>query len=239
MPRPGAVVRRAGPLLARAKHIRETDGWTALLKRAVSFVGYCLFEHRSYWLYAEPIAAHPELNEADFLPSSDRFTFKIVTSNEEADQMEAEGLEFRSRAPNGRERLDMGAVALCLFHGHELASMNWVAMSQPAKDSLNEPPCTVDFARREAWAGGNWTDPRYRRMGLSAYRFFLTRQFLREHGVSVKRNAFRRGGGGPEGPAGRIDRTMYAEGRYRRILWWSSWKERPLAGGEECRNQEL
>lgn len=36
------------------------------------------------------------LKESDYIPKIDNFTLKIVSSNEEADKLEAEGFEFRS-----------------------------------------------------------------------------------------------------------------------------------------------
>ncbi|MCK4723818.1 MAG: hypothetical protein KAT75_10955, partial [Dehalococcoidia bacterium] len=152
----------------------------------------------------------------------------IISTNQEADELEAGGLEFRSHVPNGRERLDKGVVAFCAFAGLELAGISWVSVSQQAKDALPEPPYRVDFSKNEACVGDAWTNPKYRRMSLGVYRAFRTHRFMLEHGVVVKRIAFRRGSVWPEILAARIYRTRYAEGRYLRILWWKSWKEKPL-----------
>jgi len=219
---------RLTTLSRRARQIYLTEGLVSLLRRGFRFLVYCVFDYRSYWLYVEPIASHPNLNEANLLPKLDDFRFEIVSSNQKADDLEADGFEFRSHVPNGRERLDKGAVAFCAFAGRELVSMNWVAMSQQAKDALPEPPYRVNFSENEACVGDGWSNPAYRRMNLGVYRAFRTHRFMQEHGVAVKRIAFRKGSIWPEILAARIHRTRYGEGRYLRILWWKSWKERPL-----------
>ncbi len=210
----------------RARRIYRTEGPMSLAPRGLRFLAYCLWEHRSYWLYIEAIA---DLNEADFLPQIDDFVFKFVTSNREADELEALGLEFRSHVPNGRERLDRGAVALCTFVGWEIASLCWIAMTEEAKRALPEPPFTIYFDNNEACGSDAWTNPKYRRMGLAVHRTMKTHQFLWDNNIAVSRTAYRKGTVYPERLAARFNRTKYAEGRYLRILWWKSWKERPLA----------
>ena len=216
-------------LFRRAKQVCQTEGLSSMLRQAFAFVGHCLFEHGSYWLYAEPTDAMAAANEADFLPPVDGFRFEIVASNQRADELEADGLEFRSRVSNGRARLDSGVVAFCVFAGHELAGISWVAMSQQAKDTLPERPYHVDFSSNEACGGDAWTNPKYRRMGVSVYRTFRINRFLRESGVVVRRNASRKGSVWQQKLAARFNRTKYGEGRYLRVLWWKSWREKPLA----------
>ncbi len=219
---------RLTTLVRRAKQVYQTEGLTSMLRQAFAFVEHCLFEHGSYWLYAEPTDAMAAANEADFLPPVDGFRFEIVASNQRADELEADGLEFRSRVPNGRERLDSGVVAFCAFAGHELAGTSWVAMSRQAKDTLPERPYEVDFSKGEACGGDAWTNPKYRQMGVSVYRTLRIHRFLRERGVVVRRNASRKGSVWQQKLAVRFNRTRYAEGRYLRILWWKRWTERPL-----------
>jgi len=215
-------------LLRRARHIYQTYGFVTLLRRGFGFLVHCAFEYEDYWLYVEATDTMAGMSHASFLPQIDDFHFAIVSSNQRADELEAEGLEFRSSVPNGRERLDKGVVALCAFAGHELAGISWVAMSQQAKDTLPERPYKVDFSSKEACGGDAWTNPKYRQAGISVYRTFRIHQFLRENGIIARRNAYRKGSVWQEKLATRFDRTRYAEGRYLRILWWKSWKEKPL-----------
>ena len=215
-------------LLNRAKQIRQTEGLKPLISRASTFILHLFFVYQTYYLYAEYTRDLPDIREADFMPKTDDFTPKVVTSNEEADELEAQGLEFRSTIPNARKRLDSGAIAMCIFVGRELANIGWFAMSQEAKDSLGEPPYRVDFSNRESVVGGLWTNPRYRRLGLRVYNRYMSLRRALDNEIEVRRAAYaKRNLPAIKGRAS-FYHQPYAEGRYLKILWWKSWKEKPL-----------
>ncbi len=223
-------MKRPTELFYDARRIYHVGGMIHLLRRTVAFIGYCLFQHRRYWLYSEPVPGYPDLTEADFLPRIDGLTWKAVSSNEEADELEAQGLEFRSLVPNARERLKRGAVALCIFVGRELANMGWLVTGQRAMDSLPDPPLKVDFANNEACGGAIWTSPKYRRNGFRLYNRYKRFEFLVEKGFVVNRSAIAKKNVVAQSGYRRFPPTRtYAEGRYLRVLWWRSWKESPLA----------
>ncbi|MDY6917398.1 MAG: hypothetical protein SVP26_05550 [Chloroflexota bacterium] len=230
---------RLRSLLERARRIRETEGTPALLRHTLSLASESLFEYRSLWLYAEPVDAHQEYDEAEFLPRVDNLRFEVVRSNRQADELEAQGFAFRSCARNTPERLDGGAVALCTFVGKDLASICWVALTQEAMDALPEPPFKVDFDNGEACGADAWTNPRYRRRGLAAHRTLKTHQFYQQNGVTIGRTAYRKDTVYPERLAARFNRTRHGEARYLRVLWWRFWWERPLTRqqGTEWREQ--
>jgi len=216
---------------SRAKQVRRTEGLPSLVVRGFRFLAYCAFYYRSYWLYADPAPNGPSLNEGDFMPRIGNFTFRTITSNQEVDEMEAQGSEFRSQVPNAAERLDKGTVAFCIFVGNELAHIVWYAMNRDAKAAFNEPPYVIDFSKGEVCAAEARTHPKYRGMGLNRYSHFKRGQFKAERGITadkssiVKDNiAIQRSHAGPMP-------NKYAEGRYLRILWWKSWRERPLSQG--------
>ena len=162
------------------------------------------------------------------MPKIESFTLKIVSTNQEADELEAEGLEFRSHVMNTRERLDKGAIAFCIFVGQELASVEWVAMTQEAKDSVGEPPFEVDFSKNEVCTAGGWTNPKYRGRGLAPYVDFKTSEFVQERGKVVERTSGLKGNIASHRAYAKLGPKMVAEARYLRILWWKSWKEKPL-----------
>jgi hypothetical protein len=56
-----------------------------------------LFKHGTYFLYEYAIENIKDVREADFMPKIDNFTLKIVSTSDEADELEKEGLEFRSQ----------------------------------------------------------------------------------------------------------------------------------------------
>lgn len=218
-------------LLSRAKHIHEEEGLASLLKHCSLFLAHRFFRHGSYWLYADAVAGSAALNGADYLPRIDSFEFHIVSSNQQADELESRGLEFRSRVLHARRSLDRGAVAFCSFAGGRLASIGWAAMTERARDSLNEPPFKVDFSGKEACTGAVWTSPEYRRVGLFLYGMIERHRFLRDRGcvanvyAVAKRNVAAQVAHDGSAP------TPYAEGRYLKVLWWKSWKESLLRPG--------
>ena len=215
-------------LSGRAKHIYETDGIVALLRRGYVFVLYRLFQYRTYYLYADPVEYAAPLNEAEFKPNIDNLMARIVSSNAEADELEAQGFEFRSQIPDARRRLDEGALANCIFSGNELAHQGWIALDQRALDSLDEPPYRVDFANKEAVGTGVWSNPKYRRKGFQKYAGFMFNKVLRDNGIVVKRSAIRKNNIPAIKSRLESSPSPYAEGCYLRVLWWKSWKEKPL-----------
>ena len=221
-------MKRPTELLDDARQVYRTRGMTHLLRRAVPFIGYCLFRYRCYRLYCELVPAYPDLSEADFLPRITGFTRKVVSSNEEADELEAQGFEFRSLVPEARQRLDRGATALCIFVGSELGNVTWVATTQEARDCIGEPPYRTDFANHESCWGGTWTSPKYRRLGLHRYARFKMDEFLLSRNVVKNRSAIPKSSIASARSRPEHFPPPYAEGRYLRILWWESWREKPL-----------
>ncbi|MCK4724019.1 MAG: hypothetical protein KAT75_11975 [Dehalococcoidia bacterium] len=224
-------MRRLTSLVESAKQIYHTEGFVSLVRRGFAFLAYCLFERQTYYLYADLTEDLLALHDADFKPSIDGFTLKIVSSNEEADELEAEGLQFRSHVHNARRRLDKGAVAFCIFIDNELAHIGWVVMTQQAKDSLKAPPVKVEFSENEAYSGDAWTSPDYRRMGLSSYGYMRRLRFLLNNGIVTNRTVANKSNVLSLQFATKTDVPPYAEGRYLRILWWKSWREKPLTQG--------
>ena len=224
---------RVTVLTGRAKEVYRSDGLPGLLRRGFAFALRPLFEYRTYYLTRYNLENLAQLQDADFMPKIDGFTLKVVTSNQEAEALQAEGFQFASASGAFRfdatKALDSGAIAFCTYVGKELATIGWVALSEEAMDSLNERPMKVDFDNGESFTGNIWTNPKYRGMGLRLYRTHKKRQFLAEKGIRATRGyAAKRNIDAVRG-IGRIDSTVCGEGRYLRVLWWKSWKETPLS----------
>ena len=219
---------RQAELFRTAKQVIENEGLIPLVKRGFPFVLNRFVRYRTYYLYEYGTEYIRKLSEADFMPKIDSFILKIVSTNEEADELEKEGLEFRSPVANARKRLAKGAVAFCLFAGSVLVSITWVALTQKAKDSLDEPPFRVEFSKGEACGGNAWTHPKYRRMGLLVYSGFKRREFLLENGITKYRSAWPKGNIASLKAYAKLSPKVYAEVRYFEILWSKSWREKPL-----------
>lgn len=215
-------------LFRTAKQIYRSEGFLPLLRRGFAFLLNRVFEYRTYYLKAYILENVKHMNESAFIPKTDNVTIEIVASNEEADELEAEGLEFRSHITNARERLDSGAIAFCIFIGQKLTNIGWVAMTQQAKDSLNGPPLKVDFSNNEGYLGGTWTNPKYRRLGLHTYVIFKRLEFMLDKGLVTIRSAIAKANTASLTRIRRLGVDPYGEGRYLRILWWKSWKEKPF-----------
>jgi len=216
---------------AKARQVYQSEGGVALLRRVFRFLVYCVFEYRTYYLYAEGIDDLRLPSESDVLPKVDDFTLKVVATNREADELDDGGLQLRSYVPHSTRRLDTGAIAFCFFVGRELAHVGWVALTQEAKDALDEPPYRVDFSNGEACAGSIWTNPRHRGRGIRSYNSLKRLEFLRDAGIRTKRAAIAKGNVASQKGRTRLSLPgPHAEARYLRLLWWRSWKERPLAG---------
>ena len=219
---------RVRELLLRTWDIYRAYGVRELLKRAIAFAAYCLYEQRTYHLTVHTLEEVEDMNESDLIPRTERLTLEIVASNDEADGLEARGLDFRSHVRGSRRRLDGGAVAVCLFVGDELAHIGWVAMSKEAADSLGEPPVMVDFHGGEGFRGDVWTNPNFRRLGLHAYGNFKRLEFMLDKGLVVSRGAIAKSNTVALQTNEKLGAEVYAEGRYLRVLWWRSWREEPL-----------
>ena len=230
-------MRAVSILIERAKRIHQTEGFQSLARRGLAFVAKRFFDYESYYLTVRTLDNAPPINEADLVPPVDDLSLKIIETNEEADELEGDGYRFRSHPHfiDGRRALDSDAIAFCLFVGRELAAISWAALTPRAMNALNEPPIKLDFARGESFVGSVWTNPKYRRMGFRTYRSFKARQFLRERGiVAIIGYTTEKDFAAATQIATEASRTIYARGRYLRVLWWKSWKERQLAEDSPC-----
>ena len=223
------TMHRISWLLRRANIILKDEGLLPLVRRVFPFVVRHFLQYENYYLYELATENVRKFSEADFMPKIDSFTLKIVSTNEEADELEKEGLEFRSQIISARQNLDKGAMAFCLFVGQELAHRRWVAMSDEVKNSIGEPPYRIDFSNNEFSNGGTWTNPKYRGKGLSTYVSFHMYQFMKERGKTTHRGIIARGNIAAQKAYAKLGPKTVAEARYLKILWWKLWKEKPLA----------
>jgi len=214
-------------LLERAAEIFQTEGLLALLRRGFIFlVGYFFYYNRCY-LYEHTIKPR---NEADFLPKVSDFTFKIITTTGQADELAAAGFNFGTHHPNARRDLDKGAAAFCFFINGELAHLGLVAMNEAAKNSFDSLPYRVDFSGKQACTGGTWTNPKYRGRGLMVYGYFKRFEFLREQGIETSRNGVEVGNIASQKAHAKFGPKVYASVRYLKVFGWKSWKETPITG---------
>ena len=183
------------------------------------------FQYSHYYLYEHTLE---ELNEADFLPSIQNYVFKIVNSVEQADKLVTDGFEFPEDITKARYRLTRGAIAFCIFVDSKLAHIGWVALTDEAKKTFDSLPYKIDFSDQHAWAGGVWTNPKYRRKGFHGYVGYKRIKYLREKGAVKVRTAVEMSNIASHKGTVKHGYKIYAKGRFLKILWWKSWKETPI-----------
>ena len=111
----------------KAKAILKTEGMTALLKAIGLFVIERIYYHSVFLLSKNNQKKDLILIKADYRPNISNLTTKVVSSNQQADELEKEGLSFRYYPTDWNynltcytDWLDKGAIAFCTFVGKEL-----------------------------------------------------------------------------------------------------------------------
>jgi hypothetical protein len=219
-------------LVSQAKEIRKQRGTIGLLKKSIQFLYRPVFRHETYFLYTRPLL--PEYEEAEALPriSESKLTFKVVTSNAEADQLEKAGYSFRTYPTyfNYDRKiytrwLDCGVFAFCTFVEKDFAAINWVVMSQNSQDLIKSPPVKVDYARHIAFPRGAWVNPKYR--GLELYRYTLHNRdrYLQNKGITSLQVIILITNKTGEGLVEATGCTKYGQAEFRKFLWRTQWQE--------------
>lgn len=231
------VIRTSSMLLRRIKDIRKTEGFISLIKRLVVYLTRSLIHsfllYRNYYLYEHPIGSYNH-NEADFMPRMQNFTLEIISSNQQASELAANGFEdLRIRFLNARRRLDRGAIAFCIFQRFELAHIGWVFMTEKIKSAIGAPPYLVRFSDNQACTGGSLTLPKYRGKGLMTYGYFKRLEYLRKQGFTSSRGSVNTSNIAAQKVHAKFGPTIYARARHVKVLLWQYWKEVPIEQTEE------
>ena len=121
-------------MFAKIKEIVNQEGMTGLIHRGITFPARrnwlgMRYEERYYYEHTMK-----ERDPAEFLPKIRDFSLHIIRTNQEADELEAKGYEFRSYQTKAHRSLDIGGVAFCIFVQSELAHIGWVALTEAARE---------------------------------------------------------------------------------------------------------
>ena len=159
------MIRTLSALSIRVKNVLQSEGLVPLLRRGFAFLVDYFFKYETLYLYEYTMK---ERNEADFMPKVQNFTFQVVSTNQQANELAANGFDLRSFSIYARRRLDKGAIAFCILIGRELVHIGWVAMTEEAKNTFEPFPYRVDFLNKEACTGGTITIPKYEGKGVAS-----------------------------------------------------------------------
>ncbi|MBW2180906.1 MAG: hypothetical protein JRG81_11145 [Deltaproteobacteria bacterium] len=211
----------------RIKAIIDKEGLASLFKRASMYLIHKFFIYETYYLIENSIK-EMETDPDDFVPDIPNLTYRFVKTNQEADKVAIELSDFRLSHHNARDRLDKGAVALCIFIGTDLAYIVWAATTEDAKKTFNDIPFNVNFENKAVVPGGESTTPKYRRKGLSTYGHLLIDRFLKDMGANKKHAAISKSNLISLRSKADFGNRVYAKGRHIKILGWKLWKETPI-----------
>ncbi len=226
---------RLGKRWEKVKTVVKTEGVSALLKKVGLFMIERVYYHSVLSLGENDWREELDVNETDYTPNIDSIVFKVVYSNQQADQLEEQGYSFRHYPTDYNynltcytDWLDKGVIACCTFVGKEkeLGAISWVIPSQKAQDAIKTYPLKVDYANHEGFTRGVWVNPKYRGKGLLRYSHRRRNRYLVERGIIIEKSTV-----GYTNIAGRglqkaFNTKIYGNGHLYRILWWKFWKEK-------------
>jgi hypothetical protein len=213
--------------LNRGQYILRNEGAISLLRRIFSYLSSYIFCYKEYYIRQHFVG---DLNEADFLPKVKGFTFKLITSNEIADDWaKRTGFDFREQILHARQRLDAGAVAFCIFIQNYLAHILWLGLNQKSKNSINSEPYQVNFSEHQGCIGGAETVPEYRGTGLMAYACFHRNNYMKQQGIAMLISINATDNVAICKVESRFPSKICAKARYINFLWWRYWKETPIS----------
>lgn len=202
----------------------NATGLALSIKRRLRPIIAHLFQSNNYYLLEHTIE---DSNEADFMPAVEDFTFKIIETSKQLENLVTSGFDFKEEDINFNftGSLDMGATAFCIFIKHKLAHVGWVATTEKAKNTFENLPYRIDFSNGQVCSGGTVTAPRYRGMGLMTYSYFKRFQFLKGKGVLCSRSAVNTRNIVAQKVHARFGHVIYGQLRHLKVLFWESWRE--------------
>ncbi len=130
--RPAVVVSHAAGLISGEG---PGGGFLRAAGRALTVVSRRIHFSTEVRLY------HLSIEKAAMVPvtaSCDNVSPHIIESSSQPLELAARGFENTLEAlPGAGRKLDRGAVAACAFVGHELASIDWMALSNEARPAVD------------------------------------------------------------------------------------------------------
>jgi len=216
-----------------ARRIRQNGGLSALLWAICLYLIEPVFECKTFNLYEHHVKQ--DLGSDEPLPDigAGEISFKVVSSNQEADKLESENYRFRSYPTDWNvgglasytRWLELGAIACCTFVGTELAAIVWIIPSQHTQDAIKAPPIKTDYANHEVLSRGAWVNPKYRGLGLHRYNRRNRDRYLAGTNVDVIQTCIEPSNKAGVGLWQGGDNREYGRARQSKILFWRSWKE--------------
>jgi hypothetical protein len=208
------------------KYILQKEGLLPLVREGILLLRRWVFVRERYYMYEMPLN---EPMKFEAVPKIQNFVFEIVPTNQRLDELAAQGFDFGIHGIRARERLDKGALMFCIFVEKELACIHWAAVNQEAVNTIvNGIVYRKGFSNSVAYLGWAETNPRYRRLGLSEYLSSEEQGFFTKLGKTAGKWIVEKSNLASRKLTIKAGGRVYGEGRYLKILWWKSWKEKPV-----------
>jgi hypothetical protein len=211
------------------RYILQKEGLLPFVVEGIHFLRRCIFVYERDYMYEMPLN---EQMKFEAVPKIQNFVFEIVPTNQRLDGLVAQGFDFGIHGIRAREKLDKGALMFCIFVEKKLACVHWAATTQEAMNVQIKIPYKVDFSNSEAYLGWVETNPQYRRLGLSMYVILEKLKLLKTMGKTTGKCIAEQGNLASHKFTIKAGGRVYGEGCYLKILWWKSWKERPISREE-------
>lgn len=162
----------------------------------------------------------PKINN----PKVKNFVLKIVSTEEQIDELIAVGFDFSFYFHNNlrpvKGYISKGLALFCIFIKRELACMSWVVMSDEGRWYH---PLPMDY-QNEAWIGDGVTNPKYRGLGLYSYLLSKIYEFLKEKGKSRARHITRKNNIASQKAQAKSGSKICGEGIYLKLVLWEIWR---------------
>jgi ribosomal protein S18 acetylase RimI-like enzyme len=210
----------------RAKDFYKQQGLITLLRNIFAFL--IAYENFTCYLYESTLKRR---NEDDFKPRIKEFTIKIVSTKQQLDVLINDGFNLSLHSAEIKRRLEKGAIGCLEFVEKDLASVEWVAMNAQAKAAIDDYPCRIYFSNKEAYAGGVWTDSKFRGKGLHMYVYYKIYDYLRENGIVTVRSIVEVNNTAAIKVHEKFapEEKIYARAHYLRITGLKFWRETPVS----------
>jgi len=160
------------------------EGVKSLITRGLSFLLHRFFIFEDYYVIVSKWKDVDKEVEADYLPEIDNHCYRIITNNQEVDELIADGFEMGAYELNLRISVNKGAIAFCHFVGKEFAHFTFYADNPRGKEFIDLLPYKVDFENGQEISGKSLTIPKYRNLRLRYYNGYVMRKYLWSQGFT-------------------------------------------------------
>jgi len=222
---------RLRTLFSRVKDIYQEEGLLDTIERIFLFTKHVIlsaisYENSEFYITGRVLRVE---DDDKYLPKIPNVTYWFVETIEQLDELQKEGFDLSLLdIDQPHYRLQKGAIVNLVFVGHELGFKGWTALTEEAKNIINPYPYKVDFEKGEVCGGNAWTNPKYRRQGLSYYAAYRNEQFLIEKGVVKSRSIKYTNNIASIGQSVKRGTPILARARYIRIFGLQFWREKPI-----------